>query len=570
MPYQPPVEEHIFTIRSVIGIRELAGTARFADFDEEDAAEILAGAGKLASNILNPLQRSGDRHPARLRNGVVVAPPGYAEGYREIAAGGWIGICARPDHGGAGLPATLGNAVNEILNGSCMSLGLSPLLTQSQIRALEVHASDDVKRIYLPQLASGRWLGTMNITEPEAGSDVGALRCIAEAESDGSFRLTGQKIYISWADADFAENVCHLVLARLPSSPAGTKGLSLFIVPKFIPDDLGRPGERNDVRVASLEHKLGLHGSPTAVVAHNGARGWLVGGPNGGMQAMFTMMNHARLGVGCQGVGVAEAAMQLAVDFASERRQGRPDPASGSRSISGHANVRRMLALMAAQIHAARSICASCAKAIDLAESTGEEGWSRRAALLTPVAKVFGSQTGVEVALSSIAVHGGMGYIEDTGVAQLLRDSLVATIYEGTNGIQAIDLVTRKLDSGEVDRLLDETELELVGAEPQAGDLVRAARDALEETRRATEWMAGETDMSGRVAGSEAYLRALALLIGSVLHIRAHLAVGGDGRRAHLARVFIARLLPACGWHCREAMLGPNDLFALADHDFVN
>lgn len=570
MPYQPPVEEHIFTLRSVIGIRELAGTARFADFDEEDAAEILAGAGKLAADILNPLQRSGDRHPARLRNGVVVAPPGYAEGYREIAAGGWIGICARPEHGGAGLPATLGNAVNEILNGSCMSLGLSPLLTQSQIRALEVHASSDLKRIYLPNLASGRWLGTMNITEPEAGSDVGALRCIAEAESDGSFRLTGQKIYISWADADFAENVCHLVLARLPSSPTGTKGLSLFIVPKFIPDDLGRPGALNGVRVASLEHKLGLHGSPTAVVEHNGAKGWMVGEPNGGMHAMFTMMNHARLGVGCQGVGAAEAAMQLAVDFASERHQGRPDPDSGSRSISGHANVRRMLALMAAQIHAARSICASCAKAIDLADSTGEEGWSRRAALLTPVAKVFGSETGVEVALKSIAVHGGMGYIEDSGVAQLLRDSLVATIYEGTNGIQAIDLVTRKLDSGEVDRLLDETELELVEAERQAGELVRAARDALEETRHATEWMAGQSGMSGRIAGSEAYLRALALLMGSILHIRSHLAVGGVGRRAHLARVFVGRLLPACNWHCREAMLGSNDLFALADHDFVD
>ena len=551
-------------------MQELAGTARFADFDEADAAEILAAAGKLAADILNPLQRSGDRHPARLRNGVVVAPPGYAEGYREIAAGGWIGICAHPDHGGAGLPATLGNAVNEFLNGSCMSLGLSPLLTQSQIRALEAHASSDVKRIYLPPLASGKWLGTMNITEPEAGSDVGALRCIAEPETDGSFRLTGQKIYISWADADFAENVCHLVLARLPSSPAGTKGLSLFLVPKFIPDDSGKPGERNRVRVASLENKMGLHGSPTAVVEHNGAKGWMVGAPNGGMQAMFTMMNHARLGVGCQGVGAAEAALQLAANFAAERQQGRPDPAAGSLSISGHANVRRMLALMTTQIHAARSICTACAKAIDLADSTGEEGWSRRAAVLTPVAKVFGSETGVEVALKSIAVHGGMGYMEETGAAQLLRDSLVATIYEGTNGIQAIDLVTRKLDSGEIVRLLDEFELELMEAEPQAGELVRAARHALEETRRATEWMAGKTDMSGRVAGSEAYLRAFALLIGSIFHIRAHLAVDGVGRRAHLARVFIGRLLPACGWHCREAMLGSDDLFALADNDFVN
>ena len=284
---------------------------------------------------------------------------------------------------------------------------------------------------------------------------------------------------------------------------------------------------------------------------------------------MFTMMNHARLGV-MQGVGAAEAAMQLAVNFASERHQGRPDPASGSRSISGHANVRRMLALMTAQVHAARSICAACAKAIDLADSTREEGWSRRAALLTPVAKVFGSETGVEVALKSIAVHGGMGYIEGTGVAQLLRDSLVATIYEGTNGIQAIDLATRKLESGEIARLLDEIGLELVEAEPRAGELVQAARDALEETRRATEWMAGQTGMSGRIAGSEAYLRALALLIGAAFHIRAHLAAGGVGRRAHLARIFVGRLLPACGWHCREAMLGSNDLFALADHDFVN
>ena len=570
MRYIPPVDEHIFVLRNVVGLGEPSGFGSFAELEEEHVAEILAGAGKLAEKILHPLQRAGDMHPARLSNGDVLTSPGFAGGYRAIAEGGWVGIAASPEFGGAGLPALLANAVNEMLNGACMSLGLNPLLSQSQIRALEAHASDEIKKVYLPRLISGEWFGTMNITEPEAGSDVGNLKSIAEPDVDGSYKLTGRKIFISWADADFAENVCHLVLARLPSSPAGTKGLSLFVVPKFIPDEDGKPGRRNSVRIASLEDKLGIHGSPTAVVEHDRAKGWMIGGVNGGMRAMFTMMNFARLGVGCQGVGVAEAATQLATSFAKERRQGKPSRTDGTDSISGHANVRRTLALMVSQVQAARAICASCARAIDLAGSTGEEGWSRRAALLTPVAKVFGSETGIEVALKGIAVHGGMGYVEGTGAAQFLRDALVATIYEGTNGVQAIDLVTRKLDGGEPIRLLDEIEAELDLAEGRAGGLVGTARQALEKVRGATEWMREQTDVNERIAGSEPYLRALALLLGAVFHIRAHLAVGGTGRRAHLAEVFVGRLLPACSWHCREATLGSDDLFGISDHEFVS
>ena len=499
MTYRAPVDDHLFLMKEVIGGRNLPKSGAVEEFGGDEAAEILAGAGRLANEILEPLQRLGDANPSQLSNGVVVTPPGYAEGYRAIADGGWVGMCASPEFGGSGLPLALANAVNEMLNGSCMALGLNPLLTQAQIRALEKHASDEIKRIYLPKLASGTWSGTMNITEPQAGSDVGMLRCLAEPLTDGSYSLTGQKIYISWADADFAENICHLVLARLPSSPAGTKGLSLFLVPKLVPQDDGQPGQRNRVRILSLEEKLGIHGSPTAVVEHDGAKGWMIGAPNGGMAAMFTMMNYARLGVGCQGVGVAEAALQQAAGYSRDRKQGRPS--KGIDTICGHANVRRMLALMQSQVFAARAICAACAQAIDCADSSGEEGWARRAALLTPIAKGFGSDTGVEVSLAGIAIQGGSGYIEGSGAPQFFRDSLVTTIYEGTNGIQAIDLVSRKLDAGEAIRLLDEIALEFEEADGQSAALSSAGKLASIAVREATEWMTGQADMmKGRLA----------------------------------------------------------------------
>ena len=572
MPYRPPVDDYLFLFRNIIDFEGISGAGNGDALDLEDCGEILTAVGALASDILHPLQASGDRNPARLENGAVVTPKGYAEGYRAIAEGGWIGISASPEYGGSGLPVSVGNAANEMLNGACMALGLNPLLTQSQIRALEAHASEDLKQQYLPRLITGEWLGTMNITEPGAGSDVGKLRCVAERDTDGSFRLTGQKVFISWADADFAANVCHLVLARLPCSPPGTRGLSLFLAPKFIPEDDGSPGIRNSIRIASLESKLGMHGSPTAVVEYDAAKCWMVGEPEDGMRAMFTMMNMARLGVGCQGLGVAEAALQLAASYAAERVQGVPAGSSRGGPIVNHANVRRQLALMRAQVFAARCICAECARAIDLAVSEQNGRWKRRAGLLTPLAKLFGSETGVEVASQGIAVHGGAGYIEGTGAAQFLRDAIVATIYEGTNGIQAIDLVTRKLgnDGAEAMSLLSEVDDTLDRAELRVPELAGPARCALRELQETTVWLARQPDCRSRIAGAEPYLRALALLLGGAYHIRSFLAVDGVGGRAALASVYMHRILPRCSQHCRESRLGAADLFAVNANELVN
>ncbi|MBT8410412.1 MAG: acyl-CoA dehydrogenase, partial [Octadecabacter sp.] len=330
MPYRSPVADFQFLMDHVVGFADVAATDRYAEATPDMTDAILTEAARMCDTVLAPLQRAGDQHPAQLENGVVRTSPGFADGFKAIADGGWIGMSAQPDHGGMGLPLTLTTAVNDMMSGACLSLQLNPLMCQGQIEALEHHASEEIKATYLPKLISGEWCGTMNLTEPQAGSDVGALRTKAEPNGDGSYAISGQKIYISWADNDFTENVCHLVLARLPDAVAGTKGISLFMVPKFIPDADGNPGERNSLRVVSLEHKMGLHGSPTAVMEYDAATGWLVGPENGGMAAMFTMMNNARLGVGTQGIGVAEAAYQHALAYAMDRKQGR---AGGSGTI---------------------------------------------------------------------------------------------------------------------------------------------------------------------------------------------------------------------------------------------
>ena len=337
MTYRAPVEEMAFCAK-ITGQDQLADTELFGEATPETRAAILDEAAKLCEGALDPVQRSGDLEPARLENGVVRCSPGYREAYEAIAEGGWVGISAGTEHGGMGLPISMATLVNEMMSSACLSLSLCPLMSQGQIEALEAHGSDEIQELYLPKLISGEWTGTMNLTEPQAGSDVGALTTKAEPNGDGTYAISGQKIYISWGDHDVAENICHLVLARLPEGAPGTKGISLFLVPKFLPDESGNPGVANTLRPISLEHKLGLHGSPTAVMEYDGATGWMVGPEHGGMAAMFTMMNNARLGVGVQGLGVAEAATQKAIAYAKDRKQGRtPD---GSSSILGHADVR--------------------------------------------------------------------------------------------------------------------------------------------------------------------------------------------------------------------------------------
>ena len=566
MPFRAPVEDYAFLFDHVVGLEQVRATERFAEATDDVTRAILSEAGKLCEDMIAPLQRPGDLHPAHLENGVVRTSPGYAEGYQAIGEGGWIGMSADPEYGGMGLPMTLTTAVNEMMAAACLSLQLAPLMSQGQIEALEHHASDEIKALYLPKLISGEWTGTMNLTEPQAGSDVGALTTKAEENGDGTYAITGQKIYISWGDNDFTENVCHLVLARLPGAPAGTKGISLFIVPKRIPDDQGNAGVANTLKVVSLEHKMGLHGSPTCVMQYDGARGWLVGPEGGGMAAMFTMMNNARLGVGGQGVGAAEGAYQHALAYAMDRKQGRV-AIEGGKTIVDHADVRRMLLTMKADVFAARAIGLSCAIAIDMATATGEAEWVARAAFLTPIAKAFGTDVGNEVASTGIQVHGGMGFVEETGAAQYARDVRVTTIYEGTNGIQAMDLVARKMmDGGDAAaRLLDEIEAHAEDARSTLPDLAESVWQASESLRETTEWLTEQSDLNHRFAGAVPYLRAFARVLGGHLHLKAAMADQG-GQREKLARFYIQRLLPEHAALLAHAGAGADDLYAMS-HD---
>jgi alkylation response protein AidB-like acyl-CoA dehydrogenase len=548
----------------------LTRTDRFAYATADVTDAILIEAGKLCEDKLAPLQRAGDLYPAKLENGKVRTSPGYAEAYGAIAEGGWVAIAASPDFGGMGLPMTVTTAVNEMMSGACLSLQLNPLMTQGQIEALEHHASDAIKALYLPRLVTGEWCGTMNLTEPQAGSDVGALSTKAVPNGDGSYAITGQKIYISWGDNDFSANVCHLVLARLPDGKPGTKGISLFLVPKLIPDADGNPGVANTLKVVSMEHKMGLHGSPTCVMQYEGAQGWLIGEEHDGMAAMFTMMNNARLGVGSQGIGVAEAATQHALAYAADRKQGRTPVGDGQGTIMDHADVRRMLLTMKADTFAARSIALACAVAIDMSTATGEAECKARAALLTPIAKAFGTDTGIAVAEMGVQVHGGMGFVEETGAAQFCRDVRVTAIYEGTNGIQAMDLVGRKMmDGGEAAyRLLDEIEAHAETARATNPNMAEKVWQATETLREAVEWLVAQSDMTTRFAGSVPFLRAFARVLGAHYHVKAAVAESESGQangpRVKLARLYVNRLLPEHATLLMQAMAGADDLYAMS------
>ena len=566
MLYRAPLKEFRFLFDKVVGLDRVTATDAFADATPDLVEQILTEAGRLSEEVLAPLQRKGDETPARLENGVVRTSPGFDKGYAAIAEGGWVGMSADPEHGGMGLPMAVTTAVNEMMSSACLALQLCPLLSQGQIEALEAHADDELKALYLPKLTSGEWSGTMNLTEPQAGSDVGALKTKAVPNDDGTYAVSGQKIYITWGDAEFLPNVLHLVLARLPDAPSGTRGISLFLVPKYLPKDDGTPGDANSLRVVSLEHKMGIHGSPTAVMEYDGATGWLVGEENKGMAAMFTMMNNARLGVGVQGIGVAEAAYQHALAYASERVQGK---AGGSGAIVEHADVRRMLTTMKAEIHAARSIALMNAVATDMADATGDATWAARAALLTPITKAFGSDTGVSVAQEGIQVHGGMGYIEETGAAQFARDARITTIYEGTNGIQSMDLVARKMmDGGDAAfALIDELQSDAEAARGNFEEMAQAVWAAAEALREGTEWLVAQEDLQDRFAGAVPYLKAFARILGGWAHLRS--AVEGDAGRKALAAAYVARLLPEHEALLTQMRAGADGLYALSLDDLA-
>ena len=518
-----------------------------------------AGSPPTFSAPLNPV---GDRHGTPFEDGTVTTPPGWKDAYRAWSQAGWNGLAAPAQWGGQDLPHAVNAACIEMWNSAAMAFGLGPLLTMAAVDALVAHGSDELKRAYLAKLVSGEWMGTMQLTEPQAGSDVGALRTRAERMADGSYRITGQKIFITYGEHDLTENIIHMVLARLPDAPAGSKGISLFLVPKFLPDDGGAPAARNDVRAHSIEHKLGIHASPTCTMVYGddgGATGFLVGEENRGMACMFTMMNQARLSVGLQGVAIAERATQQAMAYARDRRQGHATGTTPPSPIIAHPDVKRMLLTMRALTRAARAICYATAVALDGAQrgsdATARQAASERAALLTPVAKAFSTDIGNEVASLGVQVHGGMGYVEETGAAQHYRDARIAAIYEGTNGIQAIDLVARKLRLaggatvkayiGEIKRTVAAVEAAADPAFGGTGTRLAAAADALERT---TGWLLGRAhnDLDAALAGATPYLRLFALAAGGALLAEEALAairlVGKRGNGADAAgRIAVAR-----------------------------
>jgi alkylation response protein AidB-like acyl-CoA dehydrogenase len=565
MPYRSPVAEYTFVLDHIVGFSQVAETDTFAEATPDTVEAILTEVGKLADEVLAPLNRNGDLYPAKLENGVVRTSKGFGDGYAAIKDGGWLGLSAPVDYGGMGLPQSLTCAVNDIFSGANMALGLNPLLTQGQIEALHHHAPDWMKDLYLPKLISGEWNGTMNLTEPQAGSDVGALTTKAVPNGDGTYAISGQKIFISWGDHDLGGNVCHAVLARLPDAAPGTKGISLFMVPKYIPNEDGSLGDPNSLRVVSLEHKMGIHGSPTCVMEYSDATGWLIGEEHKGMAAMFTMMNNARLAVGMQGIGIAEGALQHAQAYALDRKQGRTplEGKGGTGTIADFADVRRMLATMKADTFAARAIALACGVAIDMASATGDKTWAARAAFLTPIAKTFGTETGITVSELGVQIHGGMGFIEETGAAQFSRDVRVTAIYEGTNGIQAMDMVARKMmDGGEMaTAIIDEIEATAESARATLPEMGTAVWEAAETLREATEWMAGQGDLNDRFAGAVPYLMGYARVLGAHYHLKAAMTEGGDGPRTRLARFYISRLLPEHVGHLSHATCGSADLY---------
>ena len=452
MPYRSPVADILFSLSAVADLPGMIERGLASDLDWDAVRSVVGEAGRFAEEEIAPLNRVGDLAGAVYENGVVRTPPGFADVYRRWAEAGWNGVSAPAEFGGMGLPHLVNVACTEIWNGAAMAFALCPLLTEGAVHALQAFGSRELLDTYLAPMIAGKWTGTMNLTEPQAGSDLNAVRTRAERAEDGSYRLFGQKIFITYGEHDMAENIVHLVLARLPGAPAGTRGLSLFLAPKFLVNADGSLGARNDLRCASIEHKLGIHGSPTCVMVYGderGAQAWLIGEENRGLAAMFVMMNAARLAVGTQGVAIGDRAYQQALSYARERRQGRAAKGEGMSPIIEHADVQRMLMTMKASVHAARGICHLTGAALDLANHAPTEAErtaaANRAALLTPIAKAFSTDIGDEATSIGVQVHGGMGFIEETGAAQHMRDSRIAAIYEGANGIHGVDLVQRKL-----------------------------------------------------------------------------------------------------------------------------
>ncbi len=589
--YHAPVPQMRFTIEHLADLPAVASLPDFSSVDGDTVQAVLEEAAKFAGGVLAPINWLGDRKGVRVENDAVVVPQEFSDAYAQFCEAGWPGIASNPEFGGQGLPKTVALACDEMWAAANVAFALCPELSQGAILAMDRHATDELKQTYLEKLVAGQWAGTMCLTEPQAGSDLSSLTTTAEPKGDG-YLIKGQKIYITWGDHPMAENIVHLVLARLPGAPAGTKGISLFVVPKFKLNPDGTPGERNDVVPVSVEHKMGIHASPTCVLAFGdkgGAEGYLVGKPNEGLAAMFTMMNYMRLGVGAQGVGLADRSYQKSVAYARDRVQGRAPGEKGRVAIIRHPDVRRMLLLMRSLTQASRAICYYTASCLDRsAHGTDAESvahWQARADLMTPIAKAWVTEVAQETTELGIQVHGGMGYVEETGVAQFYRDARIASIYEGTNGIQAIDLVGRKLlrDGGAtVSAFISDmraVDAPLANAGEELANVRQALARGLDElVQSSTLLLAGERrDPELVSAAAFDYMMLIGTVIGGwqlargALVALEQIAAGGDKAflqaQVVMAQFYAEHVLPRCAAHAAAVRAGSGSTMALAaDH----
>ena len=588
--YRAPTGEMLFVLNELAGIQQLAALPGFEDATPDMVGAILEEAGKLAADVLAPLNQAGDQQGSRLVDGNVISPDGFADAYQKFVESGWAGISQPPEYGGQGLPFLLQMVVAEMWNSANISFSLSTMLAAGAIEAMRTHGTNELNDRYLHKMVSGEWPATMNLTEPQAGSDLAAVRSRAEPEGD-HYRIFGTKIFITWGDHDLSDNIVHLVLARLPDAPEGVKGISLFLVPKLMLKEDGTSGELNDVRAVSVEHKLGIHASPTCVMSFgdgDGAIAYLVGEENNGLACMFTMMNHARLGVGVQGVGMSEIACQAAAAYARERVQGVAPGHEGRVAIIEHADVRRMLMQMRAQTEASRALAYVAIAAHDFSQREEDAGArqrrQQRVDLLTPIVKAWCTELAQEVTTLGIQVHGGMGYIEETGAAQYYRDARITPIYEGTNGIQAMDLVGRKLlrDGGAAWSALyaelQEFQTELAGTpEESLRKMSGAFSTALDALSTSTEWLLEHGARDPNIAASAAfnYLMLMGTVLGGWLMAKGALAAhrclkSGDGdedfyrARITVAKFYIEHLLPRAGSYAASVTAGSESIMGLS------
>lgn len=581
--YQPPIADIAFALEHVVGYPDIANLPGFEHADLDTVVELLEQCGEFMAEAVAPLNQQGDTQGSQLQpDGTVKTPDGFKEAYQQYVDAGWGSVPLPEEYGGGGFPRTIGLAIQEMFNSANLAFSLCPLLTQGAIDALLHYGDDAMKNRYLPKMVSGEWTGTMNLTEPQAGSDVGALTTKAVKNDDGSYAITGQKIFITYGDHDMAEQIVHLVLARTPGAPAGTRGISCFIVPKFHINDDESLGERNGVQTVSLEHKMGIHASPTCVLSYENATGYLIGEENKGMRIMFVMMNAARLGVGAQGLAVAERAYQQSLEYARQRQQGLAIGASGTNSaIIEFPDVRRMLMTQRASIAALRYLMLLDASYVDHSTNNPDPAVRARAdevvGLLTPICKSFGTDLGNELTSLALQIQGGMGFIEETGAAQHVRDVRIAAIYEGTNGIQAADLVGRKLGVRGGASVLEflatmrEIDTDLAAAGADFAGIREELDRQFAALETATHWMlrTGQGDPNSVLAGSTPYLRMWGLCTSALMLARAAVAAAktDDARLANeqlvLARFYAQQLLPACASLLGAATAGADDLFAL-------